>query len=79
MPRADDPATPWAAPGDPSGFYPLGCALSQAAALVGEARVSQASWITSVNSGKVSSPIRLPRTSTDGCPSKCEVVKNGDV
>ena len=62
-----------------SSVYSLGCALSQAAALVGEARASQASWITSVNSGKASSPIRLARTSTDGWPSKCGVVKNGDV
>jgi 8-oxo-dGTP pyrophosphatase MutT (NUDIX family) len=54
------------------------CALSQAAALAGDARESQASWITSVSSCTVSSPIRLPRTSTDGWASKCGVVKNGD-
>jgi len=52
--------------------------LSQAAARAAEARASQASWITSVSSCTVSSPIRLPRTSTDGWPSKCPVVKNGD-
>src|SRR6266496_894169 len=54
------------------------CALSQAAALVGEAWESQASWITSASSCTVSSPIRLPRISTDGWPSKCDVVKNGE-
>src|SRR5579875_915016 len=32
----------------------------------------------SVSSCSVSSPIRLARTSTDGWPSKCGVVKNGD-
>ncbi|MGH3288787.1 MAG: hypothetical protein ACRDPD_29610 [Streptosporangiaceae bacterium] len=53
-------------------------ALSQAAARADEARASQASWMTSVSSMTVSSPIRLPRIRTDGCPSKCGVVKNGD-
>lgn len=43
----------------------------------GDARLSQASWTTSVSSCRVSSPIRLPRTSTNWWPSKCGVVKNG--
>ena len=50
---------------------------SQSAARRFEARDSQASWTTSASSSWLSSPIRLPRTSTDRCPSKCGVVKNG--
>jgi len=34
--------------------------------------------MTSVSSVSVSSLIRLARTSTEGCPSKCGVVKNGE-
>jgi len=41
------------------------------------ARASQASCTSSVSSWIVSSPSRLARTSTEGCPSKCGVVKNG--
>lgn len=40
-------------------------ALSQLAALVAEARDSQASWTTSVSSLSVSSPIRAARASTE--------------
>ena len=42
-----------------------------------EARESQASCTTSAISSRVSSPIRLPRSSTDGWPLKCGVVKYG--
>ena len=59
--RAD--AQPRPVRGPPS---PPGCASSQAVALAGEARESQASWMTSASSCTVSSPIRLPRSSTDG-------------
>jgi uncharacterized membrane protein len=52
--------------------------LSQAAARAGDARVSHASWTTSASSASVSPPIRLARMSTDGWPSKCGVVKNGE-
>ena len=41
------------------------------------ARASQASCTTSVSSSSESSPIREPRSSTDGWPSKCGVLKNG--
>ena len=61
----------------PSRHNWMRCALSQAAPLVGDARHSQASVMTSASSLTVSSPSRLARSSTDGCPSKCAVVKNG--
>src|SRR3984957_18880196 len=51
---------------------------SQAAARADEARASQASWMTSASSVTVSSAIRLPRIRTEGWPSKCGVVKNGE-
>ena len=56
-----------------------GPSLSQAVARRGDAWDSQASWTISVSSCRVSSPTRLARNSTDGCPSKCDVVKNGDI
>src|ERR1700735_1675349 len=52
--------------------------LSQAAARAEEARASQASWMTSASSVRVSSAIRLARIRTDGWPSKCGGVKNGE-
>ena len=51
---------------------------SHAAARRGDACASQASWITSASSCRVISPSRQARTSTDGWPSKCGVVKNGE-
>jgi hypothetical protein len=53
-------------------------AASQSAARLRDARDSHASWITSVSSARLSSPTRLARSSTDKCPLKCGVVKNGD-
>jgi demethylmenaquinone methyltransferase/2-methoxy-6-polyprenyl-1,4-benzoquinol methylase len=55
------------------------CTFNQAAARRVDARDSHASWISSASSLRVSSPIRLARSRTDGWPSKCAVVKNGDV
>ncbi len=54
-----------------------GCSASHAARARLPARASQASWTTSVSSSSESSPIREPRSSTDGWPSKCGVLKNG--
>src|SRR5271165_4775006 len=51
---------------------------AQVAALADDARLSQASCTTSASSCTLSSPIRLARISTDGWPSKCGVVKNGE-
>ena len=42
------------------------CSESHALPRAAEARASQASWTTSASSSRVSSPIRLARTSTDG-------------
>ena len=53
------------------------CSASHAARARLPARASQASWTTSVSSSSESSPIREPRSSTDGWPSKCGVLKNG--
>jgi anti-sigma regulatory factor (Ser/Thr protein kinase) len=48
-------------------------------ARVAEARQSHASCTSSTTSSRVSSPIREPRSSTEGWPSKCGVEKNGVV
>jgi hypothetical protein len=55
------------------------CAASQAALLRADAWASQASCTNSANSCLVISPSRLACTSTELCPSKCGVVKNGVV
>jgi tRNA(Leu) C34 or U34 (ribose-2'-O)-methylase TrmL len=56
----------------------FGCSVSQVSPRRREARESHASWTSSVSSSSSISPIRLPRSSTDGCPSKCGVVKYGE-
>jgi hypothetical protein len=54
-----------------------GWLLSHCAARCRDALESHASWTISCSSAKDSSPRRLARTSTDGCPSKWAVEKNG--
>ncbi|GAA4053598.1 hypothetical protein GCM10022214_00100 [Actinomadura miaoliensis] len=49
--------------------------MSQAAARRAEARDNHAPGTISARSFRVSSPIRLARSSTDRWPSKCTVVK----
>ncbi len=75
---ANDKAMVNSARRDASSATVSGARASQAAARRGEARDSQASWITSASSWRVISPRRLARTSTDRCPSKWAVVKNGE-
>ena len=50
---------------------------SQRRAAVLDARASHASYTVSASSSRVSRPTWAPRSSTEGCPSKCGVVKNG--
>jgi hypothetical protein len=68
---------PSAGSGSEIGVVP--CAASQAALLRAEVWASQASCTNSANSCLVISPSRLACTSTELCPSKCGVVKNGVV
>ncbi len=61
-----------------AGDYSLFWEASQAVLLRCDAWVSHASCTTSASARRVSSPIRLARSSTEPWPSKCRVVKNGD-
>src|SRR4051812_13435520 len=82
--HVDEPTCGGSLRGSPSvgsgyGVGVVACSASQTALLRAEAWASQASCTNSANSCLVISPSRLACTSTELCPSKCRVLKNGVV
>jgi hypothetical protein len=56
---------------------PASSSARNSRARLADARDSHASWTSSASSSRVTSPMRDARSSTDGWPSKCGVVKYG--